>query len=107
MSNIDFSDAVLDKVLATTGQCGVFVFGENYYAKMQYDNGNLTLANYHVFDQPGKNKYDNLAHELVTSRLIVKKFSAPVHVRTSRINTLWKLIVSMIFLIVHNMQEQE
>ena len=39
---------------------------------MLRNNGNLTLANYHALQQPGKYKHDNLARELVASRLIVK-----------------------------------
>ena len=72
ISNNNFGDTVLDQILATTSQCSVFVFGENYHAKVLRDNGGLTLANYHILDRSGENKYYSLARKLVASRFTVK-----------------------------------
>ena len=70
--NHDFGDAVLDQVLATQSQCGVFVFKENYHSKgLRYD-GNLILTGYYSLDQSRKDKYDTAARELVAYPLIIK-----------------------------------
>ena len=72
ISNNDFGDAVLDQVLATTSQCNVFVFEENYCTKVLCDDSGLKFANYHALDQSGKDKYDDAARELVAPHLIIK-----------------------------------
>ena len=89
ISNNDFGDGVFNQVFATTSQCGVFLFEEDYHGYVLCNDGNLTLTNYHTLVLSEKDKYDNLARVLVASHLIVKTASAPVHAHTWRINTLW------------------
>ena len=69
--NHGFGDAVLDQVLATQSQCGVFVLGENYYPKVLSNGGNLIFKDYHSLYKAGKDKYDIAARKLVVSRLII------------------------------------
>ena len=78
ISNIDFGDTAVDQVLATWIQHSVFVLGESYHSKVQVNDGNLTLKNYHTLDQSGKDKYDTVARELVVSCLIIEN-SLPTH----------------------------
>ena len=87
ISNIDFSDTVVDKVLATWTQHGVFVFRENYHSKVLVNDGNLTLTKYHTLNQSGNDKYDTMTSELVVPCLIIKNSPSPRHRRTSGINT--------------------
>ena len=72
ISNSNFGDAVIDQVLATTSQCGVFAFRENYHVKVLCDDGSLTFATYHGLDHSKKDLYDNLACKFVASCLIIK-----------------------------------
>ena len=39
---------------------------------MLRDDGSFNLTNYHALDQSGKEKDDDVAHELIAFRLIIK-----------------------------------
>ena len=71
ISNSDFGDAVLDQVLATTSQCGVFTFRERYHEKVLSDDG-LDLPDYFALTKVEKESYDGKACDLVSSRIIIQ-----------------------------------
>ena len=51
ISKLDFDEAIINRVLYTTCQCGVFVFTEKYHAKVLHDVGGLTVMNYYDLDR--------------------------------------------------------
>ena len=95
ISNSNFGEAVLDQVLATLSQCGVFAFGERYHKKVLSDDS-LTPTQYFALTQEKKDPYDAKDRDLVASRRVSSyKTACPaVPVPTSRNNTmLIKLII--------------
>ena len=81
ISNSDFGDAVLDQVLATTSQCGVFAFGERYHKIVLSDDG-LDLPDYFALTKVEKELYDGKARDLVSSRIIIQNSTSSL-TRTS------------------------
>ena len=79
-SNNKFGDAVNDQVPTAQSRCGVFVFGEHYHIKVLNDGGLSDLKDYFSLDQDGKDKYDELARQLICARLIINNsLSAKTH----------------------------
>ena len=70
--NIDYGDTVVDQVLVTRNQHGIFVFRENYHSKVLVNDDDFILTNYYTLDQLGNNKYGSVASELVVPRLIIE-----------------------------------
>ena len=56
----------------TESQCSVFIFGDNYHTKVLNDDSYIDLSTYFSFDQAKKERYDELAWQLICLRLIVK-----------------------------------
>ena len=69
--NHNFGDAVLDQVSAAQSQCGTFAFGEKYHIKVFTDDGISGLKDYFSFNQGRKDRYDELARQLVCICLII------------------------------------
>ena len=69
--NNKFGDNLFDQVSAAQSQCGVFPFGENYHIKVLNDDVVSDLKDYFSFGQDRKDKFDELARQLVCARLII------------------------------------
>ena len=60
-----------DQVFVAQSQCSAFAFDEKYHVKMLSSDGFSDLKDYFSFGQTKKDKYDTLARQLMSTRLII------------------------------------
>ena len=72
----EYVQMVIDKYMALTSKNGRFVYGTNFWDHVLKKDGK-TFEDYMVMNKADKQKYDDLANDLITATLIIQNCGQP------------------------------